>query len=80
MAERDFEQDLHGQRLKSYKILAQRKNTRFKNIREFDEEEFQTELELSCMVSPVVIRPRPKRIRQDEEGYELLVFLPDLMQ
>ena len=78
--ERDFEQDLNDQRLKSYKILAQRRNTRFENIREFDEEEFQTEVELSCMVSPVVvIRPRPIRIRQDEEGYELL-FLPDWMQ
>lgn len=76
--ERD-EQDLqeHDERLKSlYKKLAQRRNTRFENIRENDEEEFQTEL--SFMVSPVV-RPRPIRIRHVKEGHELL-FLPDLMQ
>merc|ERR1711976_26185 len=77
--ERDDEQVLqeHNQRLKSlYKKLAQRRNTRFENIRENDEEEFQTEL--SFMTSPVV-RPRPIRIRHVEEGHELL-FLPDLMQ
>ncbi|GFH56082.1 predicted protein [Chaetoceros tenuissimus] len=77
--ERDDEQVLqeHDQRLKSlYKKFAQRRNTRFENIREDDEEAFQTEL--SFVVSPVV-RPRPIRIRHVEEGHELL-FLPDLMQ